>query len=89
MILLVKVPEEVPSVVWLPVAIGPVAVAQHTPLAVTLPPAVVDDDSAAGGGCGGNAAGRPGGDGDIAIVHNRRNPEPGAALAPVDLLAGQ
>ena len=40
--LLVNVPIPVPSVVWLPVAIGVVLVLQHTPLAVILaPPSLV------------------------------------------------
>jgi hypothetical protein len=39
---LVKAPVPVPSVVWLPVAIGLAAVDQHTPLAVTdAPPSAV------------------------------------------------
>lgn len=37
-ILLENDPSEVPPVIWLPVAIGPVEVLQHTPLAVTIAP---------------------------------------------------
>ena len=35
--LLTKLPVPVPLLVWLPVAIGPEDVPQHTPLAVTVP----------------------------------------------------